>query len=390
LIVFLVFTQMFGMFATDMYSPALPMMATYFSTNAAMVNLTIAGFFAFQLLGMLVFGPISDKFGRKPALLFGAFLFTISSLGCIFAPTIELFLALRLLQAIAGGAGSVVSMAVIRDCFDGSTRENVLLWMQAIFVLGPIAAPLIGGQLLLFFSWRATFVVLTILGAIGCAMTFIFQESLPAELKLSGSVLSSFRGIPQVFKDRAFIWFMAATMACSALPFTAYLMVASYIYETGFGLTPQQYSYMFGLTVAISALGLPLFKFLRPRVNLRHLTTFIICVFGVMGVAILVLGLRSVWAFFACVAIIQIFGTVIRPYTTNILLGMCTRDIGAASSVMNCSFSVIGLVGTIPVLAINSGHAIGVSILYVVGAVASGVLWIGLLRSRYSVPQIKD
>ncbi|MDR1082755.1 MAG: MFS transporter, partial [Coriobacteriales bacterium] len=238
LVFYVLYCQLFSMFATDMYTPALPVLAGQLATSDSLANLTLVVFFVFLMVGMVLFGPISDRVGRKPVLYLGCVLFTLTSLACAFAQNITTLIIARLFQALAAGMIEVVGMALVKDCFDGKTRENVLLWIQAAFVLGPIIAPLIGGQVLIFFSWRATFVVLAILGVFGLLMTVLFRESLLPEQRMSGTLLHSYVGLVRVTRRKPFMLFLFATSVFTALPFLAYLMAAPYVYENFFGFSP--------------------------------------------------------------------------------------------------------------------------------------------------------
>jgi DHA1 family bicyclomycin/chloramphenicol resistance-like MFS transporter len=386
LVFYILYVQMFAMFATDMYTPALPDLITYFATSESLVNLTLMVFFAFMLVGMLIFGPLSDKYGRKPILYAGCALFTCASLACAFATTIGMLIGARIIQALATGMVEVVGMTLIKDCFDGKRRETILLWAQAAFVLGPIAAPLIGAQVLLFFSWRATFVILAALGLLGFGMTAPFKESLPVEARLTeGSLASSLKGLLNVAKSRSFTVFMLVTCVFVALPFMAYLTTAPYIYEGFFGLSAQEFSYCFGATVALSIVGIPLYKLASGRVPLRVLTPALVIISGAAGVAMMLLGRQSLIFFLVCVLILYITSMIIRPYSTNILLEMRSVDVGSASSVMNCSYTICGLLGTLPVILLGADNIGLLGALMLLGALISLGLWVYLVRAKLAV-----
>jgi DHA1 family bicyclomycin/chloramphenicol resistance-like MFS transporter len=378
------------MFATDMYTPALPVLAKQLATSDSLANLTLMVFFIFSMVGMVLFGPISDRVGRKPVLHLGCLLFTLASLGCAFAPNIVILIVARLFQALAAGMIAVVGTALVRDCFDGKMRENVLLWIQAAFVLGPIIAPLIGGQVLIFFSWRATFVILAILGVFGMLMTLFFQESLLPEQRMSGTLLHSFIGLARVTRRKPFMLFMLSATVFTALPFLAYLMTAPYVYENFFGFTPQGYSYFFGATAGLSVLGILFYKLISRRMSPRRLTTLLITLSAVDGLGIILFGALSPFVFFALILVFYIAVTMVRPYSMNILLGMCSEDVGSASSVMNFCYSILGIMGSAIALPFTRGYIELVGALVVVGALASASLWIYLLRSKIIVKGIKE
>jgi DHA1 family bicyclomycin/chloramphenicol resistance-like MFS transporter len=373
-----------------MYIPSLPILTNFFAVSEPLINLTLTLFFVFMLVSMLIFGPISDRYGRRPILFLGCTCFVLASLACALANSVEMLIAARILQAISAGMVEVVGVALVKDCFDGSTRENVLIWSQVAFVLGPIAAPLAGGLILAYASWQMIFAVLAGLGAVGLVATFFFPESLPPTERVSGALAASFNGLIRVVSIKPFMVFMLVTMVFAALPFTAYLMAAPYVYEVHFGFSPQEYSYFFGATAAFSVLGIPFYKLAKRKVSLRHLTTAIIIIAGLAGLAMLLFAQLSVWVFFASILGFYIVITMVRPYSLNLLLGMCAADVGSASSVINCAYTVCGIIGTLPLIIAGGYYSALTGGLIILGCLISLALWIYLLRSPLLVPGVKD
>ncbi|MDR2374099.1 MAG: MFS transporter [Bifidobacteriaceae bacterium] len=389
LVGFLVVLQMFAMFSTDMYAPALPSMADEFQEPESLVNMTVVLFFAFNIVGMLVFGPVSDKVGRRPVFLLGISLFVVASAGCAMAAGVWALIALRIVQAIACGGVMSLCLAVVKDSFVGDSRVTVLIVIQGISIVGPIAAPVIGAQLLVWFSWRATFVVLTGLGliALGCAL--VFRESLKPEDRSDGSLVASLRGLGRVAKNGRFMVFMLATCAFGAMPFNLYLTAAPFIYEGHFELSPQLYSYFFGATAGLSIIGLVIYRIVANRVPLGRLTTVLIVCSGLTGVGVLAVGHSSPWWFFAFMLAFQVIGTVVRPYATNVLLLLQAEDTGAASSMIGCSLSLLGVAAMTPAVLIGGDYMTSLGVLICLGFAISMVLWILLWRSPSEIPTIK-
>ena len=160
----------FGPFVTDMYLPSLPSMGEYFKTTPSLVQLGLTASMIGLAAGQIFFGPLSDKYGRRSPLLAAMYLFIISTIGCIFAPTIEIFAILRLLQGIAG---AVISRSVATDMFTGKELAKTLAIIGAINGVAPVAAPIIGGGLTEGIDWKGIFWVLLALGIIlllGCRL----------------------------------------------------------------------------------------------------------------------------------------------------------------------------------------------------------------------------
>src|SRR5262245_19014547 len=170
----------FGPLSIDMYLPGLPTIARDFRADTAAAQLTLSLFFVGLAVGQAIYGPIADRFGRKRPLLVGCAFYMVASLACALAPSIESLIALRCAQAIGGCAGMVIARSIVRDLFD--TRESARMYSFLMLVMGlaPITAPLIGGQLLVAFGWRAIYWLLAGFGLLCALMVALgLPESLP-------------------------------------------------------------------------------------------------------------------------------------------------------------------------------------------------------------------
>ena len=161
--------EAFGPLSMDLYMPALPHLAETLQTNDTLAQTTMSVCMIGLGVGQLIAGPLSDRYGRRRPLLAGVALFTVFSLVCAFAPTIEMLLLARLLQGLAGSAGVVIALAVARDLFSGIELSKMLSLLALVGASAPIFAPVLGGQLVLFMDWRGIFGVLTLIGEIGRA-----------------------------------------------------------------------------------------------------------------------------------------------------------------------------------------------------------------------------
>ena len=247
LIVFIILANTIIPFSIDMYTPAVPSLPGYFNTTEWMVNFTLMGFFLFLTISSLLFGPISDKLGRKPVLVASIAIYTVGGALCAIAPNILTLIGARLVQATGAGGITSVSMALVKDCFVAERRERMIAIIQVLAVVGPVIAPLIGGFLLRFFSWRASFVTLAALGAICLVFGILFEESLPNEDRNNVGLISALGRLVTVGRNPSFT-VLLITLSLFNVAFTAYLAVASYIYVDTFGTTPQQYTYFFAVT----------------------------------------------------------------------------------------------------------------------------------------------
>lgn len=367
----------------DMYTPAVPSMPEQFGTSAAMVNLTITLFYLFFSLGMLVFGPVCDRLGRKPVLVGGVAAFTAGSALCAAAWSIWALIAFRVIQALGAGAVCAVSTAIIKDAFRPERRTALLSLLQVLMVIGPVAVPLLGGLILRFSTWHTTFVALALVGAACLALALAFQETLPASERVGGGVMNSLSRMGKVAKNRGFSVFLVIESLFS-VPYMAYVAVASYVYVGHFGASAQTYTYFFAATAALSVPGpLIYLRLERAGVTPRHFTYALLGVSMAAGVLLAIFGEGSMWAFFACFALFALAEASIRPYATNILLSQNDEDAGSASALINFSTNIFGVVGMglISLWAMED-YARGLGVILLGSMALAIALWAYLLGSK--------
>src|SRR5215471_3075076 len=170
----------FGPLSIDMYLPALPRMATDLGATQAEVQLTVSACLVGLGLGQLVAGPLSDAFGRRRPLLLGVVLYAAASWAAALAPSLAPLVGVRFLQGLAGAAGIAIARAVVRDLFDGAAMARIFSLLMLVTGVAPIAAPVLGAQVLRFGSWRWVFLLLGVIGLlIAAGVAAWLPESLP-------------------------------------------------------------------------------------------------------------------------------------------------------------------------------------------------------------------
>mgnify|MGYP003571344970 CR=1 FL=1 len=341
---FITFMNMYPPLSTDMYLPALPEIGKYFATSEFLVGLTLTIFFLVFAVSMVLCGPLSDKYGRRPILLFGTVTYTVASLACVLPPNIYVLLVGRFFQGFGSGAVITVSTALIKDCFRGKVMTKILVITQALGVIGPMAAPLVGGVLLRFTDWHGAFWTLTALGIINLILALLLTETLPAEKRFQGKVLSSLSLLASFAKQKSFMMTLIM-FALLSLPFMAYLSVSSFVYIENFKLSAQEYSYFFAANASISILGSMMYLRLKKNLLPSKILQLCFAVSIISGLLVLFPGHLNAFAFLLSFLPFTAIGALARPFSMEILLNKAKENVGTASSMINFVPNLFGSIG---------------------------------------------
>ena len=331
-------------FSTDMFLPALPEMVQSFGTTEAVLNITLYGFMFFQAVFMLLLGPISDKYGRKPILTVSIIIYIITSLLASVAPTIETFILCRMIQGASSGGMMVISIALIKDCFEEKIRNTVLTLTVVLGVVGPVASPILGAYIIEAINWQSTLAFPGLLTIICLIITLLFSESLPAEEKLTGNLPSVYKRMAGVCRNKSFMTFLFA-MGIFSLPFMAYLAVSSYIFVEGFGIAGTTYSYMLAVNAILGTLGMLLLQRLTKGRSNKTMGVIVIIFAFVSSFILLGAGHMNAAVCFIGTTFMVISAFAARPYALGILMSQFDGDTGSVSSVFNFTLVFIGCLG---------------------------------------------
>jgi len=243
-----------GPLTFDTYLAAFPEIAADLNAPAAAVQLTIAASLAGLALGQLTIGSISDTFGRRRPLLAGLAVYVVVSVALSLATNITVFTGLRFVQGFSAATGMVLSMAIVRDRYEGLAVSKVMARLMLVVGVAPILAPTIGAQLLRFGSWRLIFVFLALVGAILLVVsTFALKETLPRELRRTGGTLGALRTYRDLLTDLPFLGLALMSAFYLGAMFT-YVASSTFVFQDGFGMTAQQFGWVFaGGAIAITA-----------------------------------------------------------------------------------------------------------------------------------------
>ena len=219
LVAYLAFLSAFAPLSTDMYLPALPHMTQALQTTDALSSLSISCFLLLFGASMLFWGPLSDKYGRKPVLYTGALLYVVSSLFLALAQSIWPLLFWRAVQAVGSGGISAMALAIVKDVLRGRAMEKVITWIQTITILAPMLAPVIGGALLAVTDWRGIFVCLLLCGLLAGAGTLLLRETMHHPVQ--GNAFRTLGRLLVVLRHRGFRCLLLLFSATS-MPFMAF------------------------------------------------------------------------------------------------------------------------------------------------------------------------
>jgi DHA1 family bicyclomycin/chloramphenicol resistance-like MFS transporter len=253
-----------GGVATNIYIPTLPAVTADFQTTPANVQLTLLTYFAGVALAQLIYGPLADRYGRRPVLFVGLAIFVIASAACAFAPTIEGLIIARFVQAYGACVGQVIGRAVVRDLFDRNETARAMASITLAIAIAPAAAPVLGAYVHLWAGWRMTFVVVAIFGLIVALIAFrALPETLPRRRSSAGGPVAPTpaSGVAmmaaaywRLLRSRAFMGYsLTSTFIFAAL--FAFVSDAPFIVITMLGESPQAYSFYSLITVLGFAIG---------------------------------------------------------------------------------------------------------------------------------------
>ena len=261
----------FGPLAIDFYLPSFPALARAFATDVDQVQLSLSAYFVGIALGQLIYGPLADRYGRRGPLLAGVALFTLASLACALAPSLEWLIAARFVQALGGCAGMVVSRAVVRDLCDPLNSARVFSQLMLVMGVAPILAPLGGGLLLQVWGWQAIFLLLALF-ALLCLLAVWrwLPETLPAD-QPAAPLSGAFAQYRRLAGERDFIGH-ALTGGFAMAGMFAYITGSPFVFIELHGVPAQHYGWLFGA----NALGFILMAQVNALLVRRHGPAFLL------------------------------------------------------------------------------------------------------------------
>lgn len=381
LFICLIVINILAILAIDMYVPALPSMQKSFAVSAAYLNLTLFGFFVMSAASMVVAGPLSDLYGRKPVLLAGCIAFTLSSAGCMIAQSVEVLVVFRIGEALGYGFIATVETAIIKDSYEGDDLQLAMTCLQSLIIVGPAFAPFLGTLMLSIGGWRVIFAFLTICGLISVMLALPVSETHSVQqVKDRGqmAITNTTRGIRALVKDRKFMS-LAALMGVAGIPYFAFIAVVSYVLMDYFAVGYIEYSFIYAAACVVTIVAPYIYIALSKRMSVNTILKLCIALAFVSAISMGLAGHASPLLFLITFIPYAIAEGVVRPMAFVVLLDQPEDRVGAASSFSNFAYSILTSIGTVlatiswptfilGIVMLTAGSAIIMAALYFWGA----------------------
>ncbi|MGF1630473.1 MAG: multidrug effflux MFS transporter [Kiloniellaceae bacterium] len=357
-----------GPISTDLYLPSLPTIGAAFGADTVTVQLTLSVFLAGFAVSQLIYGPLSDRFGRRPMILGGIVLYFLASLACAYAPSIEVLVLARFGQALGACVGPVLGRAAVRDIYGRERAAHMLSYMGMVMALAPAVGPILGGIVEVHFGWRANFLVLAALALVMLVATLIIlpetNQWKSRDATRPGHLVATYLGL---LRHRTYIGYVLV-VACAYSGIFSFISGSSFVLIGLLGLSPDVYGFCFAAIVVGYMIG----AFLSGRFTIAvgldrmvQLGTAVQLVGGFAGVAIYAAGWITVTGIVGPVVVFMIGTGLAMPNAQAGAIGPFPRMAGSASALLG--FFQMGLAALVGIVV---GHGSGSSALTMMMAIA--------------------
>jgi DHA1 family bicyclomycin/chloramphenicol resistance-like MFS transporter len=373
-----------GAFAIDMYIPGFAAIAADFGADPGLVQLSMTSFFVALALGQVIYGPVSDAVGRRAPIFAGLALFAVASVGAALAPSLGALIAARFVQGFGAAGATVVPLAVIRDEYTGPDAARILSLAMLSLSVSPILAPVFGGLLVQFTSWRMIFVVLIVICVLIAVMTArMLPETLPVSRRVSAQPLSILATYGRLIGNRRFI-VPVLIAACAQAVLFAFISASPFVFVTLHQVSPP----LFGLLFACHAIGLiGISQFNAPMMRYFGATrliggaSFAISIAAVALAILVAAGMTALWPFVLfTLTIFTGLGLILTPAFLTAMEPFGAIAGAAAAIAVGLEFTV-GSVATFLIGITADGTARPLTIFLALAACGSFVGWLFLVRT---------
>lgn len=365
LIILLAGLQAFGPLSIDLLLPALPQIASDLKTSESDAQLSISAFLTGLFIGMIFHGPLSDKYGRRRLLLSGIGIYVIATLGCLLAGCAAHLVAWRFVQALGGAAASVLGRAIVRDLFPLNQAARALSLMHMVTMVAALLSPLVASYVLMIATWRWLFVGLLVFSASLLVIIALRIPETHTGASRGSEISAVFKAYLAIGKQPLALGYILCMSLCFAGMF-AYITVSSFVFIDFFGLTPQQYAWLFGANI----IGIMAFVFINSRLVQRlgtqrmlHIGAGICALAGLVLVTTSLLGIAGFWliaiGLFAHISCTGILGA----NCTASLMNIYSNNAGAAAGLAVATQFGLGALASVIISRLYDGTPLFMSLL---------------------------
>lgn len=384
ILIFLGMLTAFGPFVTDMYLPTLPAMSQFFNTSSSFIQLGLTTSMIGLAVGQLLFGPLSDKYGRRFPLISALSLFLISTIGCIYSPNIIQFVGWRLIQGIAGAGGIVISRSIAADKYSGKELAKMLAIIGAINGIAPVAAPILGGTMADITGWQGIFLVLFLIGILLLAGSIHFNDTLPTEKRGKTKWIDVYHGLITVLHNRSYVCYILQSGFAQSVLF-ANIASSPFIMQQHYGFSPFMFSVCFGINaIAIGIAAASAAKFRHPEQALY--TGSIGMVLASVCLFIAFYSNCSFWVYETLlIGLLLMLGLTFTASNT-LAMDSARSNAGIASALLGAlGFAFGGLVS--PLVGLGN-ILISTGLVFIIGSLGSFICTLRALNRKFSLAKI--
>jgi DHA1 family bicyclomycin/chloramphenicol resistance-like MFS transporter len=363
-----------------LYVPSLPLVANALGAGGGSVQLTLSTLLLGLSLGALIYGPLSDQYGRKPVLAAGLAVYVLAAVMAALAQSLAALVFWRLLQGLGASSGSVLARAIVLDRWRGEQASRVLSWMAIFTFLSPVLAPLVGGQIASFGAWQTIFAVHAAAGAVCLAVALAAVQSSTRDP--ASHLVQRIAAYGAILRDRQAVGYMA----CTALGFVGVVPLitnSSFVFQSHFGLTPFQYGLCFSLMMLGGSIGAYVNSHIVARAGIGKLIGIGTASMAVAGTTALVLTLLGAGVLGILVpAVLYMFGVGFTFANTMArTMSRFPHAMGAASAVFGVNQFLIGALVAAALSLLSVPSPLPLALTTAAAGCASAALWWGWLRA---------
>ena len=368
----------FGPMSIDLYLPSMPDLTRVFNADISRVELTLSVFLVGFAVAQLIYGPLSDRYGRRPVLLVALAIYAVASLFCLTAQSIEMLIMGRFLQSLGACCGPVLSRAILRDSFPREQVARVMASLATVMAVAPAVAPMIGGNLHALFGWQANFVLLAVFGVLVWVLTWKMLPETNRHLNLNAlSPMGLLDNYLTLLRDRTFLGYSLTVSFCFGSLFS-FISGSSFVLIGILKVAPQH----FGFCFAVAVLGLMSGSFLSSRIGHKiglermvKLGTLLALASGLLMFGLSLAGIDTVFTVVGPVVGVYIAAGMILPNSSALAIAPHARIAGSASALLGfLQMSVASLAGWV-VGYLHNGTTLAIA-----GVMAACTLLAALVR----------